>query len=242
MKANNLVTLPSVKDRQRELSEKLFESIEASFPMYTYKELKRLLRCEYHRFVMELRDDKTWEEITALTGMSRAGLNKLGDEQAPATHHNSVRSLCARIIAAGSDGIGIGPLAAAFYELDNSLEGPDFRDCLTCLIDAGLVTQTDGRYVAPQQVETGLEESFLDATVSSFQAIASRIQSTEADQQDRINCATLLVRDCPEAYQRFYDELKAAVLEMCERTEQSAINSEDPTTHMTLILGGSPNV
>ncbi|MFT7519175.1 MAG: hypothetical protein ACI9MC_001315 [Kiritimatiellia bacterium] len=227
----------TLRSHQRELRGVIEKAIELSFPLYTYKELKRLLRCEYHGFVSDLREDRTWDEITSVTGMSRAGLNKLGDEVPPTPHHNALRVLALTLQKAGDDGMRIGNLAAAYYEQDPECSGPGLKECLHSLMRAGMVERKDDRYMLTN-ARTGYHETFPDAIARTVREVAIRASK---DGEDRAHRATFSVPNDPDAIRQIHKSLIEAVVGIIEKAEAQAAES-DSTRTMTVVLAGSPNV
>ena len=135
--------------RQDTLSETLSQAVALSLPLYTWKELKSLLRCAYHTHVMQLRDGKTWDEVSLLTGMTRAGINKLGDEVPPRRAGNAMRAL-ALVLQRAEDGLRLPELAAAYFAaVDDLDDAPSLREALVCLTEAGVVEEREGGTTRP---------------------------------------------------------------------------------------------
>ena len=244
MPTANVIRLPSVQEQQYSIRKHLEDVIASSFPLYTFKELKSLLRCEYHRFVMALREDKTWEEISALTGMSRAGLNKLGDERVPAQHHNAIRNLWAHIARCGDEGASIGELAATFYESAEALDGPDFKDCIKSLMEAQVVEHRAQRYYAtrPLMEVRGQGEAFSDTAVETVSKIAQGINESEGATNDFMVRASFAISSDEDKQRQFYREFETLVMNLCQYTDESANTENQPPSTITLVLAGGINV
>ena len=79
--------------QQRVLEERLYQVCKASFPYFSYKELKDLFRCQFYRLLTELRDEYSWKELCKRFDMTRPGLEKLGDTVPPKPDENVMRWL-----------------------------------------------------------------------------------------------------------------------------------------------------
>ncbi len=221
-------TLP----RHDRLRKQLRTAIELSFPLFTYKELKRMVRAQYHTFIMELRDSRTWDDISMLTGMTRAGLNKLGDVVPPKADANSVRSVLFLLHEAGESGLRLGELAAAFYER-NDLDGPDLRDAVQALIDCGHVAETDGRYRAVDDTfHMYYDRERIESVVASVHGIAERV--VESGGTGNEGLTRLSFRVPAQSVDTFYDRVRDALLVTVDELECA---EGDATVTVVLAAG-----
>lgn len=224
-------------DRTRLLEEQVRRAVALSFPLFTYKEFKRLVRCEYHRLVDELRSTRSWAEISLHTGMTRAGLNKLGDEIPPKAHHSVIRTTLQLLQETGPRGLTLAQLAGAFYEANPNLDdGPSLKEAVQELVASGEVTIVEGRYVAAAVARVGnpgLSEP-IEATVHRI-AESVRDQDGEGDAQlDRISfripagsAAEVLVA------------VREALVKVATETEE-ALQGEGQW--LTVVLAGAPGL
>jgi len=239
--AAEVVNLPSAHpSRTERLEDHLRDVVALSFPMYTYKELKRLLRCEYHRFVDELRQERTWSEITLLTGMTRAGLNKLGDEIPPRVTHSVIRTTYDLILAGGPEGCTLSQLAAAFYERCPELDdGPSLKEAVQALIDSGEVGCEDARYTAlrPAYIRDPDIAGSIEDTVRQV-AAAVRIEDGDgAAQMDRVRLR--LPRDHSVA-RRCMVAMREAIVDVAVQFESTHASESDEL--LTVVLAGAPGL
>lgn len=231
--------VPSESERFREL---IREAVRASFPLFTFKELKRLIRCEYHGLVTELREGHTWDELSALTGMTRAGLNKLGDTIPPQRQANAMRVLYTLVERAGEDGLTLGELAGSFYDAFPSAESaPELRQALSTLLEADLVQQReDRRYIANDR-EIRYSDGLVDSMVETVEEIATRVcLDGGGDGPERMLRVTLRVSGDPEAAIRAQERVEQALLDV-SRALEAEVPAGDQGTTMVFVLAGSPD-
>lgn len=219
--------------RHERIRQHLRGAVELSFPLFTYKELKRMVRAQYHTFIMQLRETHTWEELSSLTGMTRAGLNKLGDVVPPKVDANSVRSVWLILERAGEEGLRLGELAAAFYER-HDLDGPDLREAVQALVVSGEVVEVDGRYrVRDTDGRLAYDRDRVDSAVESVRAIADRVVEHQGLGSEGV--ARLSFRVCPEKAAEVYDRLREVLVEAATELECS-----DPAaTEVTVVLAAA---
>lgn len=232
--------LAASADERRTLEGLVQRAVRRSFPLFTYKEFKRLVRCEYHRFVMQLREQRTWDELTALTGMTRAGLNKLGDTVPPTTRANAMRTLLAILQRAGEDGVSLGEVASSFYaEFPFLDDAPELRQALGALLTEGFAELgEDGRYRACAS-EMRYSPARTNSIVQSVIEVAQRIQ--EAPGPERMLRFTFHVPDSVEGVEYAQDEMKRTLLAVAERLEDEAHAQGQPTRIMTVVYAGGPD-
>ena len=230
--------MAQARDEQRTLEGMVQGAIQRSFPLYTYKEFKRLVRCEYHRFVMQLRRNRTWDEVTSLTGMTRAGLNKLGDTIPPSTHANAMRTLLSILQRAGAQGSALGDVASAFYEEFPVLDdAPELRQALGTLLDEGYAERRDdGRYYA-MGTELRYTKGRTDSIVESVVELGQLINEREGP--ERMLRFTFHVPDDDAAVHRAQDLMKQAMFQVAETLESEV--GDAPSRMMTVVYAGGPD-
>jgi hypothetical protein len=224
---------PRTLSRHDRLRRHLRDAVALSFPLFTYKELKRMVRAQYHTFVMELREQRTWEEISRLTGMTRAGLNKLGDVVPPKVDANSVRTVLLLLQEAGDEGLRLGELAAAFYEL-NDLDGPDLRDAVEALVADGAIVEEGGRYQLVFDAPLYHDQERIGSAVASARAIAERTVQESGAGSHGICRLTLRVPE--DEVHAISDRLTAALVDAAEGLES------DSGTPVTVVLAAGPEL
>ena len=238
--AAQVVALNPNQDREAHFEATVRRAVALSFPLYTYKELKRIVRCEYHRFVDRLRQDHTWSEICVLTGMTRAGLNKLGDEIVPKTGHSVIRTTLCLLQGAGSEGMTLAELASRFYEACPDLDdGPSLKEALHALVEAGEVTKSDGRFVAKCEATLLADPDLpgrVEATVRRIAEVVDAEGGRGAAQMDRISFRVPADRD--RAAQVMVD-LRQALIELATRVE-TELDTEGQW--LTVVLAGAPGI
>lgn len=237
--ATDTVNAVNASTRRARLEGLVQSAIRHSFPLYTYKEFKRLVRCEYHRFVMQLRDKRTWDELSSLTGMTRAGLNKLGDTIPPTTQANAMRTLLSILQRAGADGMSLGEVASLFYaEFPFVDDAPELRQALGALLDEGLAALgDDGQYRAiasELRYSRGLTDSIVDSVIE----IGERIK--EGEGPERMVRFTFRVADTEGAANEAHDEMKRTMHDIANAIEAKAISEDQPTRLITIIYAGGP--
>lgn len=237
-------------DRHDVVQAHLEQAIELSYPLFTYKELKKLVGSVYHGFVMKLRGDKTWDQVTQLTGMTRAGLNKLGDIIPPKPASSPTRQLLMALHRAGDEGMSAGALASAFYGTGIDLgSGPTFEQALHALKEVGLVTQRDRRYIAVDRKEAHLSwtdiagrpqlDKLTESILQTTRIIARR--SVEDNETHKMHRLTFDVPADPESLQIIHKRLKLAAIRIAQEAEEEA-KATPHTTTMTVVLAGGTNV
>ena len=225
-----------VVDRTDHLATHIRRAVELSFPLYTYAEVKRILRCEYHRLVVELRATKSWNEISLLSGMTRAGLNKLGDEVTPLVSHNGLRVLLAILQESGAAGLTLPRLASAYYERCPDLEeGPSFEEALRALVDSGDVVATGGRY-ATAAVTHRHDAELAGGIEDSVGRIAEAVRDQDGKGVAQLHRISFRAPSDPDAQREVLLAMKQAVLEVAVQTEASI---EGEGQWMTIVLGGA---
>ncbi|MEQ1567427.1 MAG: hypothetical protein ABMA64_17425 [Myxococcota bacterium] len=216
-------------------------AVELSYPLFTYAELKRVLRCEYHRLVTQLRDTLSWNEISMVTGMTRAGLNKLGEEIQPREAHNGVRTLLAMLQDAGDEGLTLPKLAGAYYERCQALDdGPSFEEALRALVDSGHVRAVDGRYVTAAAQAEIIEHRLTDGIENTVAAIAEAAR--EAGPAPAVAQLHRISFKVPADEQRQRELLTAIKRAVCELAEQEEQRVEGDHQWMTVVLAAAPEL
>lgn len=217
----------------------LRRAIRTSFPLFSYKELKRLLRCEYHAFVCDLRQERPWSEVTMLTGMTRAGLNKLGDEIVPRDERNAIRLLNLLVQQAGAEGATAGQLAGRYFEyigLDES--GPGFREALQCLVDAGWVREDSGRFY-----EVVWTHPLRDA--DTVMDVVERITELAIDPEtpELASRTTFAAPRGDAVLEQIHEEIRQAILAVGHKCEQAATAAGNNETQVvTIVYAGGRDV
>ncbi|MCB9762778.1 MAG: hypothetical protein H6739_23460 [Alphaproteobacteria bacterium] len=134
---------------RKNLEEQLYRAFQASFPLFSYKELKSIVKSQYYRLIQELRESYTWEELQQRTATTQQGLRKLGDIKSPRLGDNEIRRVLLIVQDGGEQGLSIGELAARFYE---ESQVPQHRisldEALMCLLDTGDIICAGRRYYA----------------------------------------------------------------------------------------------
>jgi len=219
--------------RQDLVREHVRLALELAFPLYTYKELKKLLRCEYHRFVVQLKERHTWDELTALTGMTRAGLNKLGDEVPPRDDRSVVRTILHLLQRAGDEGLRLSELAAGYYEacpdLDETL---GFKEALQALLDDGAVVEADGRYCSRGHVR-GWAPDLTRSMLESVRRIHRQVEAEQGAGAAEMTRFTFQVPSDPRAAEAVLSRMERALVAVAEEAEAEA---GDDAQLMTVVL------
>jgi hypothetical protein len=215
-------------------------AVDLSYPLYTYAELKRVLRCEYHRLVTELRSTRSWSEISQLTGMTRAGLNKLGEEIPPRAAHNGVRGLLAILQAAGDSGLTLPKLAAAYYERCQNLDdGPSFEEALRALVEAGEVVSEEGRYVVASSHSTFVDPDLIDRIQQTVGQIADAARADGKQGVPQLHRLSFRAPADPHRQREVLRAIKHAVYRLAVETEESLTGDEQ---WMTVVIAGAPDL
>ena len=237
-------------DRHDVVQAHLEQAIELSYPLFTYKEIKKLVGSAYHGFVMKLRGDKTWDQVTQLTGMTRAGLNKLGDIIPPKPASSPTRQLLLALHEAGDTGMTTGALASVFYGTGVGLgTGPTFEQALHALTEVGIVTARDGRFIAVDRKEAHLSwtdvagrpqlDALTESIIETTRIIARRTAAD--DPNHKMHRLTFRVADDPEAIHVIQRRLKLAAIRIAQEAEADA-DACGNTTTMTVVLAGGTDV
>jgi len=218
----------------------LRRAVDLSYPLFTYAELKRVLRCEYHRLVTELRSTRSWSEISQLTGMTRAGLNKLGEEIPPRTAHNGVRALLAILQGAGTAGLTLPKLAGAYYSQCETLDdGPSFEEALRALVDSGEVTATEGRYVVATTFTVVTDPTLTDGIEDTVNQIAEAARREGAAGVPQMHRISFRAPADPARQREVMLAIKRAVCRVAVETEETLTGEE---RWMTIVVAGAPDL
>ena len=93
------------------------ELVELSHPLFSYTELKSMLRSHYHRHVSECIDaGLASRELAAVAGLTKPGLRGLDDARPFRMRRNALRMLYVWIKDAGESGASRGELAQRYYD------------------------------------------------------------------------------------------------------------------------------
>lgn len=226
--------------RSERTEQHIRRAVDLSYPLYTYAELKRVLRCEYHRLVTELRSTRSWSEISQLTGMTRAGLNKLGEEIPPRAAHNGVRGLLAILQGAGAAGLTLPKLAGAYYERCETLDdGPSFEEALRALVESGEVQAADGRYVAASYTLV-TDATLTDGIEETVGQIAEAARNGGVDPVPQLHRISFRAPADPVRQREVMTAIKRAVCRIAVETEEGLVGSEE--RWMTVVIAGAPDL
>jgi hypothetical protein len=231
---------PVQTDRADRMVRYLRRAVELSYPLYTFAELKRVLRCEYHTLVSGLRADssKTWGELTLLTGMTRAGLNKLGDEVPPRAAHSGIRLLAMILQEEGVQGLPLPRLAARYYERCPDLDdGPSFEEALRALIDTGEVTDVEGRFVCASHTKAN-GATLADEIEVTVARIADAVRDEQGFGVAQLHRISMRVSADPETQRRIIEAMKDAICSVAIEAEAEAEALGGDTEMLTVVLGG----
>jgi hypothetical protein len=242
MAASSVVRLPVPEggSRTERAEHHLRRAVDLSYPLYTYNELKRILRCEYHRLVTELRSTRSWSEISLITGMTRAGLNKLGEELPPRTAHNGVRALLAILQDAGTAGLPLPKLAAAYYERCQMLdEGPSFEEALRALVDSGEVRAAEGRYSATGSYTQVTDPTLADGIEATVGQIADAAREEGPGGVAQLHRISFRAPADPERQREVLLAIKRAVCKVAVETEEALDGDE---RWLTVVVAGAPDL
>lgn len=155
---------------RKNLEEQLYRAFKASFPFFSYKEVKTLVKAQYYRLLVELRQTYSWEELEARLDTTQQGLRKLGDAVSPRLRDNEIRVVLHLIQQAGEGGVALDALAARFYGECGARPGRiSLDEILRCLQETGDVSLRGGRYHA------GLPE--LDLSTEAIRALLVTLQA-----------------------------------------------------------------
>ncbi|MEZ4239318.1 MAG: hypothetical protein R3F59_24820 [Myxococcota bacterium] len=227
-------------DRSDRMVRYLRRAVELSYPLYTFAELKRVLRCEYHMLVSSLRTEssKTWGELTLLTGMTRAGLNKLGDEVPPRPAHSGIRLLAIVLQEAGPQGLPLPKLAARYYERSPQLDdGPSFEEALRALVDTGEVAEVEGRFVTASHFQAN-GSALADEIEVTVSRIAGRVREEAGFGVAQLHRVSLRMSSDPEAQRKVLDAMKEAICKVAIEAEAEAEALGGETEYVTVVVGG----
>jgi hypothetical protein len=151
----------------------------------------------------------------------------------PKLDANSVRTVLLLLQEAGDDGLRLGELAAAFYEL-NDLDGPDLRDAVEALMQDGAVAELDGRYRLVGSAPLYHDQERIQSAVASARVIADRaVQESGAGAH---GICRLTLRVPPDEVHAIYDRLTAALVDAAEGLES------DAGTPVTVVLAAGPEL
>lgn len=240
--ASEVIRLPlpdPAPSREARTTHHIRRAVELSYPLFTFGELKRLLRCEYHKLVTDLRNTRSWGEISLITGMTRAGLNKLGDELPPRTAHNGVRALLAILQECGGSGLTLPRLAGAYYERCPDLdEGPSFEEALRALVDSGEVVACDGRYMAAGYTVV-TDVMLTDGIEETVSQIADKVRSSPEPGVPQMHRISFRAPADPDLQRDVMDRMKRAVCNVAVETEEALSGDEQ---WLTIVLAGAPDL
>ena len=234
-------------NRANHMIRHLKRAVELSYPLYTFSELKRILRCEYHMLIAGLRtqESKTWSELTLLTGMTRAGLNKLGDEVPPRHAHSCIRMLVMILQEAGPEGLSLPKLASRYYEHCPEFEdGPSFEEALRALIDSGEVQEVNNRFAftAPGDDGEGGGARLVDDIEASVGRIADSVRKEDGFGVAQLHRVSLRVPTDPEAQRKVLSAMREAVCEVAIEAEADCDRLGGESEWLTVVVGGGPDL
>lgn len=134
---------------RKNLEEGLYRVFKASFPFFSYKEVKNLVKAQYYRLIVELREAYSWEELEARMATTQQGLRKLGDVTTPRLLDNEIRTVLHLVQQAGAQGLELSALAASFYKERGSRPGRlSLDEALSCLLETHDIIERRDRYFA----------------------------------------------------------------------------------------------
>jgi len=155
---------------RKNLEEGLYRVFKASFPFFSYKEVKDLVKAQYYRLIVELRASYSWEDLEARMATTQQGLRKLGDTVTPRMSDNEVRVVLQLVQSAGPNGIELTELAGRFYKDRGTRPGRmSLDEAITVLVDTRDVVERRNRFYA------GLPE--LDFSTEMIRALLLILQA-----------------------------------------------------------------
>lgn len=155
---------------RKNLEEQLYRAFKASFPFFSYKEVKNLVKAQYYRLIVELREVYSWDELSTRLATTQQGLRKLGDAVLPRLEDNEIRAVLLLVQEAGDAGMALSELAARYYRDRGSRPGRlSLDESVRCLLETGDVVERRGR------LHAGTPE--LDLSTDTIRALLTILQS-----------------------------------------------------------------
>ena len=142
--------MPSPRTRRRTLEILLDQAIQLSFPLYTYPEMRQLVRARVHLFYAQrTAAGMRREALARLAGLTPQGMRNLGDARPPCiAGRRGERLLLLWLEAAGPEGLSFAALAER-YEAQDAPEGTSLEEALWGLCAEGRIVRLPrGRYAA----------------------------------------------------------------------------------------------